>query len=409
MARGTPELRKGTIPAAASGVLEAIYTQIETTLMAYQSAGVDAWQVHDTVDATLATRNMVYVSHGDRNLVGGDGDTRIYVQLQRRNDPSWWKPQINFSLYQYWDAATNNGYNATSYQYSTTALFSAGNTQYINDTDAVSWWAAGNEYEFIFILKQGGTWEWIQFGQPDRAFVSPAYSGVAFTSGAETAGAGVVIDIDRDLTGLVTDGQKIWIAEVQGFDPLSLVANSEITTMTTFTAGPNQVTMDLANDYTAGAIIGWDACPTILSSDINGGSASSKPWYTCLDAAAIGTGINITTSNTNAGASTWRMNDYGLMIPGSQWDEQYQDPSPLSELYMGTKVMFNQYDHASNPNQGEFPRGVSDIISYWAHGTQLDEDVMQANNDANQSWRVFPSLPADNGTILGIGGGTIIP
>jgi len=409
MARGTPALRKGTIPAAASGVWEAIYAQIEATLMAYQSAGVDAWEVHDIVDATPATRNIVYVSYGDRNLGGATGDTRIYMQLQLRAVPSYAGQQINFSLYQYWDAATATGYNATQYDSTYTSLFAGGGSQNINDTDSVIWWAAGNEYEFIFILKQGGTWNWIHFGQPERAFVSPAYSGVAFTSGAETAGAGVVIDIDRDLTGLVTDGQKIWIAEVQGFDPVSATTNAEITTMTTFTAGPNQVTMDLANDYTAGAIIGWDPCPTILSGDRDGGGASSKQWKTCLDAAAIGTGITVTTSNATTSPNTWYMNDYGLMIPGTQWDAQYQDPSPFSDLYMGTKVMFNQNVHGAHPNQGEFPRGVSDIISYWAHGSQLDEDVMEANNDPNQSRRVFPSLTADTNTILGIGGGTIIP
>ena len=408
MARGTPDLRKGTIGAAASGVWEAVYTAIETTLTAYQTAAVDAWEIHDTVDATPATRNMVYVSRGDRNLVAAAGDTRIYVQLQRRTN-AWAKQEINFSLYQYWDDATNTGYNATSYQYGSSTLLASASTVYINDTDSVSWWAAGNEYEYIFILKQGGNWQWIQFGQPDRAFVSPAYSGVAFTSGAETAGAGVVIDIDRDLTGLVTDGQKIWIVDAQGG-----TGASEITTMTTFTAGaPDTVTMDLANNYAAGAIIGWDPCPMILSGDPSGGTASGKSWYTCLDASATGTGITVATSNTNSGATTWRMDDNGLMIPGvattSQWDEQYQDPSPLSDLYMGTKVMFNQFTSGSNPNQGKFPRGGSDIISYWAHGTQVDEDIMQANNDANQSWRVFPSLPADSGTILGIGGGTIIP
>jgi hypothetical protein len=404
MARGTPDLRKGTIPAAVSGVRDAVYTAVETALMAYQSAGVDAWEVHDAVDATPATRNMVYVSRGDRNLVALAGDTRIYVQLQRRSN-GWATQEINLSLYQYWDAATNTGYNGTAYKYGQTTLLSSNGSSYVNDTDAVAWWAAGNEYEFIFILKQAGVFGWIQFGQPDRAFVSPAYSGVAFTSGAETAGTGVVIDIDRDLTGLVTDGQKIWIVDAQGG-----TGDVEITTMTTFTAGtPDTVTMDLVNDYTAGAIIGWDPCPMILSGDPSGGTASSKSWYTCLDASATGTGITVVTSNTTSTPGTWFMNDYGLMIPGSQWDEQYQDPSPLSDLYMGTKVMFNQYDNAANPNQGEFPRGVSDIISYWAHGTQLDEDVMQANNDANQSWRVFPSLPTDSGTILGIGGGTIIP
>ena len=66
-------------------------------------------------------------------------------------------------------------------------------------------------------------------------------------------------------------GQKIWVVDIQGG-----TGASEITTVDALTAGPDTVTVDLANGYAAGAIIGWDPCPLILSGDVNGGTASSK-------------------------------------------------------------------------------------------------------------------------------------
>ena len=388
MARGVPEANTGTIPAAVSGVREEFYTTIIDELAAYQSNSTDAWEVWDTVDATLGQRDIVYMSKGDRTLVGpGEGDARIYVRIQRRPDPSLGLPEINFTMYQYWEPGAA-GYNATEYLWGETSLMShPGGITDLNDTDLVDWWRASNEYEFFFIANQGSKWMWVHFGQPDRAFVAPSYSGVCFTTGAETAGATVTVALDRDLGTTVTDGQKLWIADVQGG-----TGDVEIVTMTSYNAGgPDMVIANLVNDYAAGAIIGWDPQPLVVaaSSDDATFAATGREWQTITKTDAAGSG--------NPSSGNIFMQDMGLMIPGTQWDEGQQDPG-LDSLYTGTRVMLH---HTITL----WPRGVFDLRSYWAEGGQADGDIMLEDGQTSKSWRVFTSLATTYSTILGIGGG----
>jgi len=434
-----------------------LYEQIEADLLAITTGtggGVQAaWtKVYDNGGLTNVTNGAqatgaerVYVSKGDTDInssqgVGWEGDTRIYVRMQAfrnqwsaGNSPGGiYHPGIGFGLGQLWDStgtAADFLGGSTPYNYynidSIPALGNGyNNTTGYNETDDIELYTIGNEYEFFAITRQQGIWGWVHWGQPARSFVSPSYSGFGFTTAALTAGSSVSVSIDRDTFSTLTEGQKVFIIDVDAPAMGGTSANAEVVTITGLATGSTVngiqetdcVITTLANNYSKGAIIGWDPCPHVIAGEPGTGSGYSDWWHHTISSHGVQS-VQTSGGNTpqNGGTAYLAGGNYiynraydRTVMDGEHWYSNtggFGPWTPGTGLYHGSRI----YVYDSN-----VARGVFDCRSYWAEGSQTDGDIIRADGKNDQKWKVFPSLIARSDpntasyTMLGIGSGPTV-
>ena len=420
MARGEVQYFTGTIPAnPAGGVWKAfgddIYDAIEDIEVGSAGSGVQAWvRVQDNgltgppYGPTPGTgnRNYVYMSRGDTTITGTtgmDGDTRIYARVDE-HVPYGSVQQMRFTMFQSWEPTTlaaGTGLGGQSYTNNVSgrnSLLGYYAYQQFNDVDDTEWYLVGNEYEVHIIAKQGGTWGWAHFGQPNRSFVSPSYAGVGFTTAAQAAAGGpLVLNIDRDLTTTLTNGQQVWIMDVNANQAATgALGNIEIVTITTVAAGAGgttdlTITAGTTVDHEIGALVGWDPSPVVVAAYPNATGAYTDYWYTVTTASGgQATGVS----------ENYRCID-APVLGSAHWASYHPG---IDNLYYGTKVLV--YYYGSNE-----ARGIFDCRAMWAEGAQVDGDLIRADGDINQTWKVFPSLQGESGlgaTMIGMGAGPTV-
>jgi hypothetical protein len=251
----------------------------------------------------------------------------------------------------------------------------------LTDTDAINWFMAANAHEFTLVFSQGANWHLLGCGVPRRAHIPDKYAGYARGTASATAGAGVTLSIDRDLTASIVTGQKIWIYNATPAGSALLADNTEVTTVTSVSAGPNQIVVStLASNKDNKFVIGLDPCPTMLWVGLNTGDPVIE-------------GVN---RPDGTAASANNTQTFEVMAPTTF--EGDSDPAQTN-LYTG----YEAGAYGAITGLRDF-RGIFDTITYWSQGSQANEDRMIPNNTTSLARKVFPSL-AHTGFSLAIGPG----
>lgn len=363
MARGTPSYSTASLPAAtdAAAQLDAFLPILESAITAYQSNATDAWEVYAALDTSLASRDTVYRSVGDRTLGSGAGDTSAFVRLERTSSIT-----LQFSTYQDWSTASNTGVRQSS-----PAAVSLG----AGAATSLEYFFCYNEYEFHCVLNEdsGAAWRYFGWGVADRSHVPPAATGIAFLDSAVTTGSSVVCALDRDISSDITVGQYVWITNrTAAGDPLE-PADVEVVEVTAVSSTPNITLAQLNNNYAAGAIVGFDPIGCFCWT---AGNTAATPLQCSNDASGASGGQN----------AFWALpfDD----IP----NEAGEDPEAITGLYRG------QYAYI-NDGTADFPswRGRLTASSFWGVNGQTGPtaDVMR-DIVTGVGYRPFPGLLLDN-------------
>jgi hypothetical protein len=360
MARSTGQYFSGTLPTVGSGQRNNFFSQLKFEIEAFQSAGVDAWEEFDVLDAAPVPRNEIWRSLGDRNLVAGAGDANLFFQLELRLDNFFY-----MNAWQDWETAVGTGIRG--------AQTVSGLSFTLDDTGQLDYFGVRNEYEFSLAFVQSGTRYLLGFGSPIRNHIAPATRGIARATGNVVAGGPVVIPLDRDISSLIKVGQFVWVYDIVtpgspfpgGHD------NAEIAVVTAVTA-TNITVLSLVNNHgtaTSKAIIGLDPCPMYMFF----AQATSNP-------AAIYLTNRLDASYGGAGLNT------GTIIPQTAGvTEAENDPASTNQHVGVTGAMVP----AAGP--GGF-RGNFQHMHWWPVSTQADEDRMIPNFDVSLAEKIFPSL-----------------
>ena len=383
MARGTPLYTSGTLPTRiAGGQVTEIRALIETVLQSYQSNATTAWETYDTIDATAANLDRVYLSVGDRTLASGAGDARLFIRIDK-----YGPDDIDFKAYQDWSDLSSTGSNEA---------FLASNCRWsnVNDFSECRYFSMVNEYEFLFFIIQDNLWHSVHFGSPIRAHIPSNYRGIAFTTASATAGSSVTVNLDRDITATIQDNlsstgsQKIWIYNQTPTSTALRSATIEIADVETIAAG--SITFaSLSNNFDSGAIVGLDPCPMFI---------------TAYNNIAFTTALNATLQFTNSVAGTWsapstQIADYELS--GSTVIVPAAAPGYNGDLY-GCRALIV----ADQSGLGGF-RGVSEMIAFVRSGSMLSGDFWRPNGVTANQYKVFPfmTLSGYTGWVFAIGPG----
>lgn len=368
MARSTGQYFSGTLPGVVSGQRLNFFNLFKSSLEAFLSAGTAAWQSYYLYQPGPALpRDQVWRSLGDRNLLAGSGDANLFVRAGMDAGGV-------FSIDAYQDVSTAAG--ATLREAAGAGFL----TLSFSDTAAIDYWGVRNEYEYVMILRQSGTTRIIAFGSPRRIHIASVAAGIARATGNVTAGSPRVIPVDRDLTGLITVGQRVWVYDVVdtgaafpgGHD------NAEVATVTAVAAGSITVAT-LVNAHgtaTSKAIVGLDPCPMYA---ICAGSAFPPTWYmtNALNATYAGASAN------SCAITPFMVPDIGSFGPNGP---------ARTGLYIGASAGLSM----NSPI--EF-RGSPQHIHFWPIGTQVDGDRMLPNFSTALAEKIFPSIPMGGGPI----------
>jgi len=356
MARGTPTYFSGTITGVNN--VEDLFTQLETRVKAYQSNGGDAWEEWDVVTATAGLRDITYRSLGDRTLVSGAGDASLLMRMTQNSATA-----IRWRGYQDWSTTSSTGTNEAG-----SAAAASGSWTTLSPTAAIDYFGVSNEYEFTMVMVQGGAYRIMHFGSPKRMQVPAAAKGVARTSNAETAGASVVIEVDRDITSTIAVGQRIWVYNVTPTATALRTGAVNLAEVTAKAAG--SITVDtLDNNLDAGAIIGLDPSPMMVGT----GTTTITALYF--------------TNHTNGVYEGAALNSAFIEPLVELLTEAIIDPHPGSGLYIGSEAILDDPDAA----HGGY-RGVPELMTWWPIGTNADQDRMVPNYDTAEARKVFPSI-----------------
>ena len=461
MTRGTGTYFSGTI--TGTNNIADLQTQLETRIKSYQSNGVDAWEEFDVIDAAEATRNVVFRSKGDRALISGAGDARLFVESDRSTTT------LEFRIHQDW---TTNGAGSGS------NTVGQGGTDYrwqtLSDVTNIDYFGIINEYEFVFIFVQGGVYYWVHFGSPRRTHIPTNGNGVAFTDASsaapvtdtvtsitdaagtttlvaagtpfsttlnaeagrfiritvatnsenngdfeiltsqtdgktityanaagitEGAVASLELDVthslDRDVSatpanGKISVGQKIWLYEISDTAALKTPGNI-ICDVVAVSATPDVTTLGSAGAFTSGAIVGLDPSPMFILAGQGANDHESTHFTNFNDASYSSTIGQVYIIQPLLALLT-----EGNLDPGSEG------------LYYGSQCLIESTDASKGGT-----RGSPEFVTFWAIGTQADQDRMQVNyltTDA-ASYKVFPSINNNVGGInlaMGIGPGATV-
>lgn len=358
MARGVPQYTTGTLGAAGSATLQmdAIIPIIETALTAYTSNATQAWELYDDVDPLLASRNRIYKSVGDRNLVSGAGDTALFAQFLRATATT-----LRFRTYQDWSDLSSTGSRQSILN---TTAFTA-------TAAALNYFIFVNEYEFHVVLNQSTTWVWLGWMSPVRTHISPNRRGVAFTTAAASSGSSVVVSLDRDITSSIVVGQEVWTQNVTASGNALESATIQVVPVENVTA--TTITLSLSEGLASGALIGADSAAHAVFGLSTTNSSNPVIHFT----------------NFANGTYTAQAGQSGTLT--SQLDavaEAEIDPQLGSNLYKGSKAIATI---TGAPNVAL--RGETDIVTYWGQGAQADPQTDEMFDVATgNSYKYFGNL-----------------
>lgn len=367
MARGTMEYNSGNIPGAGSGVIDALIGVLDTELTAYQSNSADAWEHADEISTTPSSFQVVYHSVGDRTLGSGSqaGDTDLWLKIYRSA-----AAQIDFIGYQDWGTGNHTGARAST---TTQARWSS-----ISDTAEIDWWRVSNEYEFVFVLVQSGGWRIVYFFSPIR-IQGPKTNGVARVATETSTTGTVVVDLDRDISGAITPGQRVWIVnQTVAGQNVDSSAYAEIVEVSAVTSSTITLLLVANQPYRVGSLVGLDPCGFAIGE----GSADPTLYWTNRPDAGY----------TAAASQVGAIEHLGALL-----SEASADPR-VDNDYLGV-------DAVARSTQTSYLglRGFCEAITYWAVGVQTSGDRMLPDHQTANAYKVFAAL-LHTGWAIGIGG-----
>jgi hypothetical protein len=380
MARSTGEFFSGTLAAVLSGQVSNFCTTIETELTAFQSNATDAWEEHASLTLSPpVTFDKVFRSLGDRTLVSGAGDANLFVRIQLST------LTIYVNAYQDWDVVAEVGLRD--------AVPMGAHGVTLSDTAQIDYWGVRNEYEFVILWAQSGSWYFLVFGSPVRSHIPSLAAGIARATANVVAGAGVTIALDRDISTEITVGQRVWVYDVvdPGFTFPLTHDNAEVVEVSAVTATDITV-VSLANNHgsaTSKAIVGLDPCPMYVN--IGSNNSTMTPYFTnFIDAVYTGTFS--------------QSHGFSPMFPSTGFFAGQNAPESTN-FYAGVRAHVFSSGFSGGPSNGGF-RGYPEHLFWWPIGTQVDGDRMIPNYDVAQAQKIFPSLNYGGASIgLAIGPG----
>jgi hypothetical protein len=352
MARGTPSVSKGSVGAVGSGQRKAVVTQIKNLATAYLVSGNAAWVQADYYNLATYDYRILH-SVGSPLLVSGAGDADLWIVLQEYSSGIYVRTMSDYCP------------SADTYQRLTTT--SASNIV-ISDTAAYDWWCVVNDYEFFFGMVQSGTIYGVWFGQPLNGLSDTSVIGgrARLTADTSTIGNGIVLSLDRDLTGKLTVGQKIYLLN-QTVDGAGSLASDFCEIVTVASVGSSTVTVDGVTNqpYKTGSLIGLYPFCCACAGSVNN-------FMTYVYSAILPNG----TSGASTSASVNTSFTAGL--------EPTMDPDPAGIYRMG-RVYIQAHTSA-----GYY--GISEIVLATPIGTQAGGDRMLIDNSSDRAYWVFPTL-----------------
>ena len=352
MARGTPACSKGSVGAVVNGQRRAVMELIRTRLLAYDVSGNDTWVESDTYNSGGYDYHIFH-SQGSPLLGGGAGDADLWILLQEYASGIYCRTMSDFCP------------AANTYQRQTS---NSGSTINITDTGAFDWWSVVNDYEFTFVMVQGGTYYAVWGGQPLNGLgEGSAIGGRARLSVAtSTTGNGIVLSLDRDLTGLLTVGQKIYLLN-QTPDGAGALSNDFCEIVTVAAVGSSTVTVDgvVNQPYQIGSLVGL--YPFCCSCAASGSSF-------------LGTIYSSIFPNATTGAAT----SGTITIFFASGFETNMDPDfagiyRMGRVYIGSGSSLGYY-------------GVAETLLVCPLGAQAAGDRMLIDNSSAKAYWVFPAL-----------------
>jgi len=369
MARSAPTCTKGTVGSTGTGQRRVIMDQIKTSIEAFQISAMSPWL---RVDSYISTyRYDVYHGVGNPTLGSGalKGDSDLWFLLQEHGSGIYIKTMSDFCP------------SANTYQ-----RLASGDTIAVDDSSGFDWWCAVNEYEFCFIIIQGGTCYALWAGQPLNGLSDSSLLGGRARLSVATgmSGDGVVLSLDRDLTGKLTAGQSIYLLNQTVDGEAGLDADyCEIVPVNS--VGSSTVTVDSVdnNPYEIGSLVGL--YPFCCVSGGAGVSFTNSIWCSIHP--------NGTTGAGSAGQSR---------VYFTSSEEPYMDPDYAS-IYRMARIHILALTSA-----GVY--GTSQLMFSCSLGTQANGDRMLIDGDTSKAYWVFPSLVGNylGGGCLAIGPGATV-
>lgn len=341
MSRYDGTIIMGSVPYAggASNSVHDFLAFLMSTLGSLQSAGNPAWVITQTSASPIT---YTAVSRGDLNLGGGNGDADI---------------RLTFTM---------SGANTCLITAHQNGASSGAASMSLNSIQNIGYTIRYNEYECSLVTIVGAAHRFTSFGSPVRAHIPASAAGVCFTTGAVSAGVGVVVPVDRDCTQTIRVGQFVWVFASTG-DVLEVATVTAVTSST--------ITLTLTGAHPAGAIVGLDPSPVYALSAATGAPPT----------AVFPNNINGVAAITNGGCDPRR----------TAVVEAESDPSPTG-YYVGLQATLFV------PNGF---RGIVQHAVFWPIGTQNDGDLMRDNYDDAQRYHVYPSYNITGGFCVSIGPG----
>jgi len=332
------------------------FNAILSAITSFQSHGVQAWDVYDDLD----TYDKILHSVGDRSLGGAGlkGDTDIFLRLRATSTG-----YIYIRLYYDWSTVSHTGNVATTERNFLFERYSS-----------VRWWMIVNEYEIALFAKEDGS-NVVWIGQPIQHDYHQ--DGIARLSVA-TSGTGVqTLTLDRDLTGKIRAGQKLWLMNRTPDGQALKTANVNIVTVVAVGSSSVTVSGITSTPFEIGSLIGWaPRCAMFtVSSDVGYGPVRSDgtPISTTYDLEVLtGSKVTQTITETRPGCTgAWYMWPVSVCCLVGGYDRpmgraQFLFGVPRDALGLGV-VIYKDCD----PDQKFlcFPRaGIVDAEMYCAIG-----------------------------------------
>lgn len=364
MARSTGVYFSGSLGPVGSGQRAALYNVLQAAFQSFQSNGGNAWETY----STIAARDIVFRSLGDRTLVAGSGDANLFVRFTDAGVSGF-----ILNTYQDWSTLSATGQRPAQ---------SGGSTlSSLTDTDSVLYYGVVNEYEVTIAVFQGGN-RWVMgFGSQIRNHIAPSTRGIARATATFTSGAGIVVPLDRDITSTIRVGQLVWVYDLCDTGAALPTQNAELCIVSAVAAANITLTTVVNNhgSATSRSIIGLDPSPC-YEFVVQSSSAPTLYFSNQLDV-------------TYAVDSTFG----SVVLQDDGVSEGESDPAPTNQ-FIGVSGAIQM---SSAPSAF---RGNPQHMNWWPIGTQADGDRMLPNFDAALAQKVFPGLP-HSGFALGIGPG----
>ena len=460
--RSTPEYFSGNI--TGTNVVQDLIAAMESRIKQFKSNSVDAWEEFDVVNATAGARDVVFRSKGDRTLVSGAGDARLFFRSYQLDANDIW-----FFIYQDWTTdASGSGTNGVGGNNAVTKWID------ISPTSELDYWGVANEYEFVFVFLQSGYMRYLWFGTPRRTHIPSNGAGIAFLASGSDApvgdspasitnvsGTATLVASETPFAGAGGDvGRHFRITNANNVDnngDFVIITNPTTSTITyATTAG------DGASEG-SGSALELDVTHA-LDRDLSVSSpnprmiAGQKTWlYQISDTAALKTPYNVICDVKAVGSST--ITTLGTVEAYAAGSIVGLDPCPmgiraegvassssadvawlyftnlndgsyvssLGQLYVANNIVgYNASASVDPGNEGYYIgaetilenvnavsgglRGTMELVTLWARGEQADGDRMQNNlsTATADTWKAFKSF--DNSLpfatfIIGIGPG----